>query len=128
MHYLHLVAKRRKENIMLTRYNDPLFSTAFDLFPDFIWASNKQTDTIDKDGIKIEMPGVKPCDLDLTVEGKRLSIKGKSRHGKDFHYSYSLGPTVNLNDISAKLSDGLLEIRLPKKEITPQTRKIQIET
>jgi HSP20 family molecular chaperone IbpA len=113
---------------MLTRYHEPFFSTALDLFPDVMWSSSKRSDTIDKDGLKIELPGVKPSDLDVVVEGKSLLVKGKSRLGKDFSYSYSLSSKVNIEGIVAKFADGLLEISLPKKEIETQTRRINIQT
>ena len=77
--------------------------------------SSKDT-TIHENGIKIEMPGVRSSDLDITVEGRTLKIKGKSRHGKEFSYSYCLNQSIDESAITASLQDGLLELNLPKKE------------
>lgn len=118
-----------RRTIMLTRYYDPILSTAFDLFPDYVWtSSNKRSDTIDKNGIKVELPGVKSCDLEVTVEGKQLHVNGKNRHGKNFNYVYSISGNVNADKISAKFYDGLLEIELPKKEDISSKRRIEIQT
>jgi HSP20 family molecular chaperone IbpA len=94
---------------MLTRYYEPILSTAFDLFPDYVLSSSgKQSDTIDKNGIKVELPGVKSSDLEVTVTGKHLHINGKNRHGKVFNYAYSISNNVNVDKICAKFFDGLL--------------------
>jgi len=114
---------------MLTKYYEPLFSTAFDLFPENIWASSSnRSDTIDKNGIKVELPGVKSSDLEVTVEGKNLLVRGKTRHGKTFNYTYTISSKVNVEGITAKFIDGLLEVDLPRKEAAIQTRKIEIQT
>ncbi len=116
---------------MLTRYYDGFRSPAFDLFDSFKFLDDVATiqrsksDTIDETGIKIEMPGVKQSDLEVTVEGRTLRISGKSRHGKEFSYAYSLKSSVDDSAIQAKLQDGLLEITLPKKAET-KARKIQV--
>ena len=118
---------------MLTWYYDTVRTPAsefFDILKTFDdldkLPTRKLKDVFDEEGLKIEMPGVKSSDLDLTVEGRTLKVKGKSRHGRDFSYTYSLHSNVDSEAISAKLQDGLLEISLPKKpESTP--RKITIE-
>jgi HSP20 family molecular chaperone IbpA len=96
----------------------------FDLFEPFKLLSDydqrsftrHRTDTIDEEGIKIELPGVKPSEVDVAVDGRTLRITGKSRHGVDFSYAYTLKSTVDDAAITAKLEDGLLSITLPKKE------------
>lgn len=118
---------------MLTWYYDSRRSTndildIFRTFEEFGKPPNKKSqDSIDENGIKLEMPGVKPNELDITVEGKTLKIKAKSiKTGKEFLYSYSLTSVVDESSITAKLEDGLLEISLPKKpESAP--RKIKVD-
>lgn len=89
--------------------------------------TRRSRDLIDDSGIKIEMPGVKATDLDITIEGRTLKVTGKSRHGKEFSYSYVLKSGVDDASITSTLQDGLLEITLPKKkEVT--ARKIPIST
>jgi HSP20 family protein len=112
---------------MLTRYYDTFRSPALDLFDFFGDAthSRPRSDTIDEEGIKIEMPGVKSSDLDVSVEGRILKIAGKSRHGKEYSYTYTLKSVVDESLVEAKLQDGLLEIKLPKK-LESKARKIPI--
>jgi HSP20 family protein len=114
---------------MLTWYYDTPRSYRFDLFDVFEDLTKKPKslkDQIDETGIKIEMPGVTSSDLEVTVEGKLLKIKGKSRHGKEYSYSYSLGSTADESRITASLKDGLLELSIPKRQ-EASARKIQVE-
>ena len=117
---------------MLTRYYDTMRSPMFELFEPFKMLSDYdrkparyRTDSIDESGIKIELPGVKSSDVDVAVDGRTLKVTGKSRHGTEFYYSYTLKSTVDDTAISAKLEDGLLTISIPKKE-EPAPRKIVV--
>lgn len=108
---------------MLTRYYDTVRTPMFDLFESFKLLDDydkttyrRRSDTIDEDGVKIELPGVKASDVDVTVDGRTLKVTGKSRHGVDFSYAYTLKSTVDDAAIVASLVDGLLTISLPKKE------------
>jgi HSP20 family molecular chaperone IbpA len=113
-----------KEKKMLTWYYDSSNSRVFDLldtfkgFEDFDSrrTAKKTRDTIDEEGIKVELPGVKREAIDITVEGRTLKISGKSKHEKTFSYSYSLRSSVDESAITATYEDGLLEIKLPKKQ------------
>lgn len=108
---------------MLTRYQDTMLTPTFvDLFEPFKLLNDfegthwrHRTDTIDEEGIKIELPGVKAEDIDVSVEGRTLRVTGKNRHGKELTYAYTLKSTIDDTAISAKLQDGLLSITLPKK-------------
>lgn len=106
------------------------YSPTFDLLDTFRFfgdtAENRyRTDTACEEGIKIEMPGVKSADLDVTITGRTLKVSGKSRHGKEFTQVYSLKGTIDETAISANLQDGLLEITLPQKAES-KSRKIPI--
>lgn len=120
---------------MLTRYYDTMRApTLVDFFEPFRFLNETEgtyryhrADTIDDEGIKIELPGVKAEDIDVTIEGRTLKVTGKSRHGREFSYAYTLKPTIDDAVISAKLQDGLLSVTLPKKpEVEP--RKIVVTT
>lgn len=123
--------RNTKELKMITRYHDGFRTPTFDLLDSFGFfgdlQSRTRSDVIDDEGIKIEMPGVKSSDLEVTVEGKTLKVSGKSRHGKEFSYSYALKSTVDENSVTAHLQDGLLEIKLPKK-LETKSKKIPITT
>jgi HSP20 family molecular chaperone IbpA len=124
-----------KEKIsMLSRYysttQPPIFSL-FDPFKVFDesdnYKLNQRLDSIDEGGIKIELPGAKSSDLDVSVRGRTLKVTGKSRHGKEFSYVYTLKSVVDTEEITAKFQDGLLEVLLPKKK-SEESVKIKIET
>ena len=117
---------------MLTKYYDTMRTPSFDLLDPFkIFGDIERTavrhraDSIDDEGIKVELPGVKASDVDVTVEGRTLKISGKSRRGSEFSYSYVLKSTVDDSLITAKLEDGLLCVSLPKKKDS-EARKIPI--
>jgi HSP20 family molecular chaperone IbpA len=113
---------------MLTKYYEPLLSTNLDPFFDSFLnlGTIRRSDAVDNDGIKIELPGVKAGEVDVNVEGRTLHVTGKTRHGKEFSYSYRLRNDVDVDSITARLSDGLLDIGIPRKESTTRTRKIQV--
>lgn len=104
----------------------------FDIFETFKLLNDIDTpqrnDTIDEDGIKIEMPGVKSSDVKVTVEGRYLKVVGKSRHGREFNYHYSLKSNTDSDAIVAKLQDGLLDIKLPKKQSETSVKRIDIQS
>lgn len=92
------------------------------------------TDVVeDKDGLKIvvELPGLRPEDVKLTLENHALTIRGQKQHvteEKDarlhryersygsFERAFSLPDTVDSERISANFENGLLTITLPKSE------------
>jgi len=117
---------------MLTRYYNTASVSPFDIFDhlkifnDFDKSATRhRADTIDEEGIKIELPGVKQEDVDVTVEGRLIKVTGTNRHGTEFNYSYTLKSTIDETMITAKLEHGLLTIGLPKKKES-SARKIEI--
>jgi HSP20 family protein len=85
-----------------------------------------------------DVPGFKPEDLDVSIEGSTLTIKGqRSYRGgeKDevrlgraygaFSKAFTLPDLVDADAMTADLSDGVLTIHVPKK---PQAkpRRIQV--
>jgi HSP20 family molecular chaperone IbpA len=102
----------------------------FDLFDPFRVFSDidrrvvrHRSDAIDEEGVKIELPGVKASDVDVSIDGRILKVTGKSRHGTEFSYAYTLKSSVDESTITANLTDGLLAISLPKK-VDQTARKI----
>ncbi len=98
----------------------------------------------DKYLIKLELPGVKESDVDISVSGDTLTISGEKKSDsevkrKGYHYSESsygsfsrsitLPSTVNADKIEANFDKGVLEISLPKsaeiksKKITIAAKK-----
>jgi len=121
-------APNDKEKEMLTWYYDTPKNIydAFGIFDELTSRSTeRKTTTTDDGNIRIEMPGVRHEDLDVTVEGRTLRIKATSRHGREHTYAYTLKAAVDEGGITASLKDGLLEITLPKKQGTAP-RKVTV--
>lgn len=93
--------------------------------------------------VTAEIPGVKPEDLDISLEGETLSIQGKrDSRQDDFTISYhrreiesgsfsravALPVKVDVERISAKLTNGILTVTLMKAaEATPRQIPVNAE-
>ena len=89
--------------------------------------------------MKIELPGIDQKDLDITLEGDRLTIKAEKKeeveedathHTRERYYgeyfrSVTLPYPVMEDKVSATFDNGVLELRLPKAEEV-QAKKIEI--
>ncbi len=91
--------------------------------------------------IEADIPGVEPKDIEISMEGGVLSLKGERRlesreDGKDYHRversrgvfyrRFSLPDTADAEKIAASGKNGVLQIRLPKKEVA-KPRKITVQ-
>lgn len=90
----------------------------------------------------IELPGVSSDAVDISLEGRNLSISGERKapelteedswhrrerwHGK-FHKTYSLPFNVEQGKVKADFKNGLLEITLPKAE-AEKPKKISLSS
>lgn len=83
----------------------------------------------DKFVVKAELPGMKEEDIDVSVVGETLSIKGEKKTEAEideedyyrcersygsFYRSIPLPSTVDVDKIEASFEDGVLEVALPK--------------
>ena len=90
--------------------------------------------------VTAEMPGINEKDIDVTVEGDNLTIKGEKKaaaeeEGKRFHRvercygsfgrSIRLPSDVKLDSTKASFKDGVLQVVLPKSE-EEKPRKIDV--
>ncbi|MEB4592159.1 Hsp20/alpha crystallin family protein [Candidatus Thiothrix sp. Deng01] len=91
-----------------------------------------------------DIPGVKAEDIEIHMESGVLSISGKrefdSSEEKEgykrvervrgrFHRRFSLPDTANGDKITAKSSNGVLDITIPKQEkVLPRKIAVQIES
>jgi HSP20 family protein len=89
----------------------------------------------DKLMIAMDVPGVKTEDVDVSVEGNVLTIRGSRKAATDdssytskFTQSFSLDPVVDLEHISANLADGVLTVTAPKdlKRLEQSVKSIPI--
>ncbi len=92
--------------------------------------------------VDAEVPGLKAEDVKVDVEKNVLTLSGERNVEKEetegtyrrverqygsFSRSFTLPETVDTDNISADLKDGVLALRLPKKE-APTPRKIAVNT
>jgi HSP20 family protein len=90
--------------------------------------------------MKTELPGIEKKDLDITLEGDRLTIKAEKKeevsedathHTRERYYgryfrSVTLPYPVKEGKISATFDNGVLELRLPKAD-EAKAKKIEIK-
>lgn len=120
----------------------------------FTWSWNRRptesmawaalVDMYEKDDsfvVRAELPGVKKEDIDISITGDTLFIKGERKPPADvaagdykcsevcygsFSRSVTMTESIDASKIEASYEDGILEIRLPKlKEAKPT--KVQIK-
>ena len=134
---------------MLRKQIDTLFED-FDVGNDLMTSGfavrTNVSETDDSVRITAELPGVELDDVDLSVTGNRLTVKGEKKDEKDetgeedgrqFHRverrSGSFSRTISLpfdidpDKISANAKEGVLTVTIPKPaDVIEQTRKIEI--
>ena len=87
--------------------------------------------------VKAAVPGVKPEELDISVSGDLLTIKGETKEDREenetnFHYrewtygsferSLALPVSVDVDKATAEFENGVLLLKLPKAASARQTR------
>ena len=93
--------------------------------------------------ITAELPGMEPGDVNVSVNGDTLTIKGEKRQEKEekeenyymsersfgsFERSFSLPAGVDRDKITSELAKGVLTVTLPKtKEAQQQAKKIEVK-
>jgi len=88
--------------------------------------------------VEAELPGIRKDEIDLSVDDDTLCITVNRAEEAVRNFIHrerrftSMGRRVrlagaNLNDIRAKLEDGVLAITIPKLEQAESTRRIEIE-
>lgn len=97
-------------------------------------------DTDDDVLVKVELPGIKKEDVDITLNDGLLTIKGEKKVEKEekegsryyferkygsFARTITLPAKVKSDKIKAKFTDGVLEVKLPKAD-EEKTREVKI--
>ena len=97
-------------------------------------------ETDDAVRVEVEVPGIDPATLDISVTGDLLTIRGEKRdetgrEGHNYHRverrygaftrSLTLPASVEADRVEAKAHCGVLSIRLPKKE-SAKARRVEI--
>jgi HSP20 family protein len=92
--------------------------------------------------IRVEIPGVKPNDVDITVEDRTLTISGKRQFEEtteqaayhrreiftgEFKRTLVLPEGLNAEEITAKAEDGILLVAIPRRpEVLPRKVKVGV--
>jgi HSP20 family protein len=92
--------------------------------------------------VRMDLPGVKPDDIDIQVSGNVLSVTGQrqeekeekgrtfhrvERHSGSFSRSITLPAAVNESEVAAEYRDGVLAITLPKSDPSKR-QKIKVKS
>ena len=91
--------------------------------------------------IRAELPGVRPEDIEISLEGNTLTIRGERREDVAEHVSYhrqerqtghfqkaiSLPYEVDAENVTSELKNGILKITLPKAEVA-KPKKIEVKS
>jgi HSP20 family protein len=92
--------------------------------------------------LKAEMPGFKKDDIEINVQEDGIEISGmtgwkydkeeesyicKERACNSFYRYVDLPEDIKVDDVKADLSDGVLEVTLPKKVSKPQKQKRKVQ-
>jgi HSP20 family protein len=92
--------------------------------------------------VKAQVPGVSRENLQVNVTDNALTLKGevqeyktteeKNYHQREFHYgafarTITLPTTVQAEQATAQLKDGVLEVTIPKREAT-KAKDVPIQT
>ena len=96
---------------------------------------------IDRFVLQADVPGVDPAKIEISIDADILSLSGE-RHSKPsdqsesftkierssgkFYRQFTLPETANTEDITAKCSNGILEITIPKKS-KAETKRITVQ-
>ena len=99
-------------------------------------------ETNDKVVVKAEIPGIDPKEIDISIQGDTLSVKGEKKEEKEekggnyyrmerrygsFSRSIDLPSSVDTNKVSAEYKNGVLEITLQKKEeVKPKQINVKV--
>jgi HSP20 family protein len=138
------VASLRKDfdDAMDRFFSDPVFSIP-KLFSEKSWYPNVDVSEGKKNIIvKAEIPGVEKEGIDISLDGRLLTIHGEKKHEKeesDEHYhrvessfgffkrTIELPAEVDASNVDAKYKNGVLKVKL-KKAKEAETKTIKIKT
>lgn len=116
---------------MWTNYN--VIDSHFNIFDDLFGHAGSRPSQLEYRFVEDErelvfsfdLPGVKPEDIDLNVDDKKLCLSYTLR-GKKYSRKYTINADVDTSATKAKLEHGVLELHMPFNKKT-KAKKIEIE-
>jgi HSP20 family protein len=144
-----LVPWRGGELTSFRREMDRLFDRFFEGWPfrvsaeERLWAPTADVSETAKEVIvKAEVPGMDPKDIDVSVQGDVLTLRGERKQEKEekdenlhrversygsFSRSVQLPSEVDTGKVNATYKDGILKINMPKTKAAG-VKKIEVKT
>ena len=90
--------------------------------------------------VKMDMPGIQKNEIKLNVTDKAIEVSGehkeeekkknylrKERHNVSYYQTIPLSEKIVPGKVKAKLSDGVLDVTLPKSKPTPLPKKKSVK-
>lgn len=100
-------------------------------------------ETKDEIVVRVEVPGIDPKDVSISLTGDQLTIRGQreqehevegrnyvrvERRFGNFMRSFTLNVPVQADQVRAKYREGILEVSLPKaEEVKPREIQVSVE-
>ncbi len=129
---------REMDRIISGRLDDPSRFSRTNVFPALNISEDK-----DNLYVRAELPGIKPGEIELAVEGETLTIKGErkpynpankfSYHRRELEYgnfsrAVTLPTKIVPDKVNAKAENGILTIILPKaEEVKPRQITVKVD-
>jgi HSP20 family protein len=148
----NLLRQSGREMLSLREAMDRLLEDSFVRMGDFPFAGSGAgltnalaVDLFETDNdfqLKVAVPGIRPEDVEVTLTGDVLTIRGETREEQEhkeaswrqrewrygkFERDITLPATVNADAIEAKYDNGVLTLRLPKTEAV-KPKRLQVKT
>jgi len=137
---------------LLKMAHQPRFSDIFDSMLDKGFDFSKQagngwrpgTNILENDHsyiLEFAVPGMKKSDFKVNLEANVLTVSGETEENKEnevlnysrkefvvasFSRQFTVPKNVNADDIKADYKNGILTVKLPKKEVVKVTKEIKI--
>ncbi len=126
-------------DLMESFWKDPF---NFSLFKDVSYPAVNISENDKEIKVKAELPGLDSKDIDLSIQNNTLILKGEKKFEEEeskenfhriecsygsFYRAIPLPAEVDESKVSAKFKNGVLEIKLPKKEEI-RAKKIEIKS
>jgi HSP20 family protein len=91
--------------------------------------------------VELELPGVSKRDIDVSLSGQVLTIAGERKEKERvgivrrrvrsigrFYYDVQFPEPVRESELTAKLADGVLTVRVPKAaDAAPKVRRVEVK-
>jgi len=117
------------------------FSSLRSRVADWFAPASEASTTEDAYEIEVELPGVKSDDIDVSVDGNVLTIRGekqsqRTEEGRTWYFTerqfgsfqrtFSLPMDADTDKVSADARDGVLTLRIPKRTQAESGKRIKV--